>query len=107
METSTLNPFNITKAVDFSDQEINDYWVDLAPSGYFILSDHKDRPSLIGDVGTILGKADINISSMQVSRLEPRGRALMVLGLDEPVSEEQRQQLLAVPDVYAIKLVKL
>jgi D-3-phosphoglycerate dehydrogenase len=86
---------------------INDYWVDLAPSGYFILSDHKDRPSLIGDVGTILGKADINISSMQVSRLEPRGRALMVLGLDEPVSEEQRQQLLAVPDVYAIKLVKL
>src|SRR2546425_10108218 len=29
---TTLNPFNITKAVDFSDQEINDYWVDI-PSG--------------------------------------------------------------------------
>lgn len=27
-----MNPFNITKAVDFSDQEINDYWVDM-PSG--------------------------------------------------------------------------
>lgn len=27
-----MNPFNITKAVDFSDQEINDYWVDI-PAG--------------------------------------------------------------------------
>jgi len=86
---------------------IDDYWVDLVPSGYFLLSDHKDRPGLIGDVGAALGKSDINISSMRVGRLEPRGRALMVLGLDEPITEEQRQQLLGIPDVYTIKLVKL
>jgi len=87
---------------------VDNYWVDLVPGGgYFILSDHKDRPGLIGTVGTVLGEFDINISSMQVSRLEPRGRALMVLSLDEPISEEQRQQLLAIPDVYTIKPVKL
>jgi D-3-phosphoglycerate dehydrogenase len=87
---------------------VDNYWMNLVPSGgYFILSDHKDRPGLIGNVGMILGKADINISSMQVSRLEARGRALMVLELDEPISEVQREQLLAIPDVYSIKLVKL
>jgi hypothetical protein len=32
MKDRTSNPFNITKAVDFSNQEINDYWVDI-PSG--------------------------------------------------------------------------
>jgi len=32
MNESPTNPFNITKAVDFNDQEINDYWVDI-PSG--------------------------------------------------------------------------
>ncbi|MCC6362224.1 MAG: hypothetical protein IT165_01800 [Bryobacterales bacterium] len=32
MNDTSVNPFNITKAVDFSDQEINDYWVDI-PSG--------------------------------------------------------------------------
>ena len=32
MKDTIPNPFNITKAVDFSDQEINDYWVDI-PSG--------------------------------------------------------------------------
>jgi hypothetical protein len=32
MNETPTNPFNITKAVDFNDQEINDYWVDI-PSG--------------------------------------------------------------------------
>jgi hypothetical protein len=31
-----INPFNITKAVDFSDQQIEDYWVDVADGkGFF------------------------------------------------------------------------
>jgi hypothetical protein len=33
---SSGNPFNITKAVHFSDQEINDYWVDIPFSGGFV-----------------------------------------------------------------------
>jgi D-3-phosphoglycerate dehydrogenase len=55
----------------------------------------------------VAGNADINISSMQVGRLEPRGQALMLLALDREISEEVRQQLLAIPDVYTAKLVKL
>jgi len=87
---------------------VNSYWIDVVPSGgYFLFSDHRDRPGLIGTVGTILGNADINISSMQLGRLEPRGPALLVLALDEPIGDEQREQLLAIPDVYTIKLVKL
>ena len=87
---------------------VDNYWLDVVPSaGYILFSDHRDRPGLIGTVGTILGNADINISSMQVARLKPRGQALMVLGLDEPVGEEQRQQLLAIPDIYTVRLVKL
>jgi len=50
---------------------------------------------------------DINISSREMSRLKPRGQALMVLELDEPLGEEQIQQILSVPDVYAAKVVKL
>jgi D-3-phosphoglycerate dehydrogenase len=44
---------------------------------------------------------------MQLSRLKPRGQALMVLALDEPLAEVQRHQLLALPDVYTANLVKL
>jgi D-3-phosphoglycerate dehydrogenase len=44
---------------------------------------------------------------MNVSRLKPRGQALAVLALDEPLPEEQRQQILAIPDMYAAKVVTL
>jgi len=87
---------------------VNDYWIDIVPTGgYFLFSDHRDRPGLIGAVGKITGDADINISYMHVSRLKPRGQALMILALDEPLPEAQCQQILAIPDVYSAKVVKL
>jgi D-3-phosphoglycerate dehydrogenase len=87
---------------------VNNYWIDIVPTGgYFLFSDHQDRPGLIGAVGKITGDADINISFMHLSRLKPRGQALMILALDEPLPEEQRQQILSLPDVYTAKVVKL
>jgi D-3-phosphoglycerate dehydrogenase len=44
---------------------------------------------------------------MNVSRLKPRGQALMVLALDEPLSEKVLKQIKAVPDIADAKLVKL
>lgn len=86
---------------------VNNYWLDIVPSGgYFLFSDHRDRPGLIGAVGKIAGDADINISYMYLSRLKPRGQALMILALDEPLGDEQRQQILSLPDVYTAKLVR-
>jgi D-3-phosphoglycerate dehydrogenase len=87
---------------------VNEYWLDVVPTGgYFLFSNHRDRPGMIGTVGMITGNADINISSMQLSRLNLRGQALMVLALDEPLTEEQRQQILAIPDIHTAKVVKL
>ncbi|MEE8470029.1 MAG: phosphoglycerate dehydrogenase [Dehalococcoidia bacterium] len=87
---------------------VYNYWIDIVPTGgYWLFSDHLDRPGLIGAVGMVTGDADINISSMQVGRLERRGRALMVLGLDDQLTEEQLQRLLAIPDVHTAKVVKL
>jgi len=88
---------------------INDYWLDIVPTpgSYFLFSDHKDRPGLIGAVGKITGDADINISFMHLGRLKKRGQALLVLILDEPLPEEQQKQILDIPDVYSVKLVAL
>lgn len=68
--------------------QVDGYWLDLVPSQAMLFTFHRDRPGLIGHVGTILGAGDINISSMHVGRLAPRGQALMVLTIDEPVTAE-------------------
>jgi D-3-phosphoglycerate dehydrogenase len=88
--------------------QVNDFWMDIVPSGgYFLFCDHLDRPGLVGTIGNITGKADINISSMHLSRLQPRGKALMILALDEPLGEDHLQEILALPGIYSAKAVKL
>jgi len=88
--------------------QVNDFWMDIVPTGgYFLFCDHLDRPGLVGTIGNIAGKADINISSMHLSRLQPRGKALMILALDQPLGEEQLQEICALPGIYSAKAVKL
>ncbi len=87
---------------------VNSYWIDIIPTGgYFLFSDHLDKPGLIGAVGKITGDANINISYMHVGRLQPRGQALMILALDEPLPEEHQQQILSIDGIYTVKLVRL
>ncbi len=88
--------------------QVNDFWMDIVPAGgYFLFCDHLDRPRLVGAIGNITGKADINISSMHLSRLQPRGKALMILALDEPLSEEDLQEIRTLPDIYSAKAVRV
>jgi D-3-phosphoglycerate dehydrogenase len=88
--------------------QVNDFSMDIVPTGgYFLFCDHLDQPGLVGVIGNITGKADINISSMHLSRLKPRGQALMILALDEPFAEEQLHEILALPGIYTAKAVKL
>jgi len=88
--------------------QINDFWVDIIPmEGYLLLCDHLDAPGRVGAIGTVLGKAGINISAMHSSRQERGGKQLTILVLDEPPTGEQRREILALPDVYTAKLVKI
>jgi len=87
---------------------VNQFWIDIVPTGgYFLFSDHRDRPGIIGAAGKITGEADINISYMYLGRLKPRGQALMILALDEPLPEEERRKILSIPDVQTAKVVKV
>lgn len=89
--------------------EVNGLRVDLSPSGggYLLFCDNQDRPGMIGAVGTKMRDFDINISSMKVGRQQARGRALMVLELDEAPTAEQLREVEAVPDIYSLRLVRL
>lgn len=86
---------------------IDDLWVDFPASGYLLLGSHNDRPGLIGQVGTLLGRSDINISFMHVGRRAPRGEAIMVLGTDEPVPAPISAELSQLPNIRWMKAVCL
>jgi D-3-phosphoglycerate dehydrogenase len=88
--------------------QIGEYDLHLPPTpGYLLVTQHEDRPGIIGKVGTLLGEVDINISSMQVGRQAPRGKALMLLSVDEPIPAEVVERIRGAANIASIKVIKL
>ena len=87
---------------------VNEYWVDIPPSeGYLLMCENRDRPGMIGVVGTMLGEFGVNVSFMNVGRQTRSGHALMVLMLDEALSAEQLKKVQSIPDIFGVKLARL
>ena len=86
---------------------IGAFRVDLVPEGRFLVSRHEDRPGVVGRFGTILGAHDINIASMQVGRDAPRGRAMMLLAVDDQVSHGVLDELRQVDGMSDLRYVEL
>ena len=68
-----------------------------------LITQHRDVPGMIGRVGTILGDAGVNISTMQVSRNTQGGDAIMVLSTDRPAGESTVGALRAVPGIASVR----
>ena len=66
--------------------EIDRFKVEVVPEGHLLLILNVDRPGVIGTVGQVVGDHQINIARMQCSREERGGNALLIFGLDAPVS---------------------
>jgi D-3-phosphoglycerate dehydrogenase len=87
---------------------IDDYsWFDLLAEGLLLVSEHVEAPGIIGQMGTLLGEAGINISFVQVGRQARGGRGLMVTGIDDAVSPEALGRVLALPSVRSARVVRL
>ena len=73
-----------------------------------VFARHKDRPGIMGRIGTIIGDAGININQVQVSQsTQHSSQAMMVLCLGQPLPTESYQQIQAMPDIRKALIVKL
>lgn len=82
--------------------QIDAYELDAIPQGAWIVTRHEDVPGMVGRVGTILGNAGVNISTMQVARDPQGGSALMVLAVDRPIKREDLTQLRAIAGMQRV-----
>ncbi len=88
--------------------QVNDHMLDVVPSSpYLLFIEHQDQPGSIGAVGNITGDNDINISFMEVGRLSPRGRATMIVGLDDPVPANVLDQIRALQHIDSARLIRM
>lgn len=92
---------------DYRIREIDQFHIDLKPEGHLLIARHTDRPGIIGSVGTMLGEAGVNIGGMYVGREERGKRAVMVLSVDEPVSEDLLNRIQEAIQADFVRFVEL
>jgi D-3-phosphoglycerate dehydrogenase len=84
---------------------IGDIYMDAIPEGYMIVIQNIDKPGVIGNVGTTLGRHDINIGRFQLGR---RGdRAICMVNIDTPADETALEEIRALPNILSARQVRL
>jgi D-3-phosphoglycerate dehydrogenase len=81
--------------------------VEIVPSGVVFMMNNKDRPGMVGHIGTLMGRYKVNIASMSLGRDEAGGQALTVLNLDSVPPQEALDEIKRDPDISNVRVVKL
>jgi D-3-phosphoglycerate dehydrogenase len=74
--------------------------------GDMLYISNNDAPGFIGSIGTVLGKAGINIGTFHLGRREAGGEAVLLLSVDSPVPEDVLAQARLVPGVRTVRALK-
>jgi D-3-phosphoglycerate dehydrogenase len=85
---------------------MDDHTVEVPPAAHMLVVRNDDRPGMIGVVGTILGEAEVSISSMAVGPSATGNTALMVLSTDGVVPDEALERLrtsAGISDVHILR----
>jgi D-3-phosphoglycerate dehydrogenase len=86
---------------------IDGFRVDAVPEGYLLIISNIDKPGIIGKVGTFLGENNINIASMDVGRVKIGEKAVMVLNIDNVVSDALLKKLSKFEGISNATIVKI
>ncbi|NLK26309.1 MAG: phosphoglycerate dehydrogenase [Euryarchaeota archaeon] len=86
---------------------IDDFDLDMPLDGDFLLSIHADVPGIIGRIGTGLGNKGINIARMGLGREHKGGKALLLVSVDNPVSEDVLREMRSNKDFKEVRRVLL
>lgn len=87
--------------------KIDECYVEMTPLGEIVFIQNLDKPGIIGNLGTLLGKHNINIAGMSFGRDKPGGRAISVLNVDSPVSSEIAEKIKKLENILAVKVIKI
>ena len=83
--------------------QIDHFSMEAIPEGNMLLVRNMNRPGVIGNIGTVLGKNQVNISRFQLGLDKKKDEALSLINIDSPLSPAIRDSLLALPHIIEVK----
>lgn len=86
---------------------IDNYKVEIVPEGVLLLIHNNDKPGVIGNLGTLMGKNNINIARMHFGRESAGGVAISVISVDTTPAEEVIDAIRKQPNILSVKQICL
>ncbi len=81
--------------------------VEIVPEGVLFIITNKDRPGIVGFVGALMSRYNVNIANMSLNRDAAGGRALTVLNLDSVPPPALLEEIKQDPDISDVRVIKL
>jgi D-3-phosphoglycerate dehydrogenase len=81
--------------------------VEIPVTGTLLLLNNSDKPGIVGHLGSLLGKHQVNIGTMSLGRDTAGGQALSVLSLDSVPPPALLAELKNYHDISNVKVVQL
>jgi D-3-phosphoglycerate dehydrogenase len=83
---------------------VNGVRLEIVPGGNILMTRHRDRPGIIGRIGTALGKHQVNISRLVLGLAKDTAeRAQAVLSVDGPVGDDVLTELATIDGIESVK----
>jgi len=80
-------------------------YMDAIPEGPMLIIQNKDKPGVIGNIGTALAENKINIGRFHLGRRE--GQALCMVNVDSLPDDEVVEKLRVLPNIISVRRIHL
>ncbi|KQT55165.1 MULTISPECIES: phosphoglycerate dehydrogenase [unclassified Aureimonas] len=85
--------------------QIKDINMEAEVGRHMLYTTNKDEPGVIGELGAMCGKNDVNIANFHLGRNEKGGDAIAILYLDEPLDERVMNEIRSLKKIGQAKLL--
>ena len=82
--------------------KIDNYDVELNPTGYMLLYINEDKPGMLASVGKILADANINIAGLSLGRIEKGKQALTFINIDSRIPDSILQVIKSLDGIFEV-----
>jgi D-3-phosphoglycerate dehydrogenase len=86
---------------------LNNYRLEAQLEGTNIIIQNLDKPGTIGFIGVTLGKFNVNIANMHLSRTEEKDKAMAIIRVDDEAPPEALEALRSHPNMISVQQVRL
>lgn len=87
--------------------QFDDYHMEAVLSKNMLVLNNMDVPGVIGNLGNILGKNNLNIAGFHLGRQKEEGKAISIVNIDSPPTTETLRELRNTSNILSVDSVTL